>query len=88
MSNTVSVFRFEATAPYLSHVTTLPVGRAPSGIAVTPRGSFVNGDYVYVANHEDGTLSVIDATRDAVVAVIPVGAGALGVAVGIVPSSR
>jgi YVTN family beta-propeller protein len=47
----------------LAHI---PVGDDPRGIAVV-------GDYVYVANHDDNTLSVIDATTLTVTQVISAG---------------
>lgn len=97
-SNTVSVLKVESGSPYLTMWTTIPVGKKPSGVAVTRPGSFVNGDYVYVANRDDGTVSVIDAVTDtivpvidvvnnAVVPAIPVGKGPKGVAAGIIPTA-
>ena len=76
----------------------IAVGKEPSGIAITKPGSFVDGDYVYVANSKDGTVSVIDAVDDTIVPVIdgvnnsvvpaiPVGKGPKGVAAGIVPTA-
>ena len=38
-------------------------------------------DRVYVANHEDGTVSVIDGASNAIIATVPVGGGASGVGV-------
>ncbi len=71
-------------------VTTIGVGQAPSGIAVSP-----DGRRVYVSNYgngtDPGTVSVIDATdriddptdltAQTVIATVPVGVGPLGVAV-------
>jgi YVTN family beta-propeller protein len=47
----------------------IPVGFNPVGLSVTSDGS-----KVYVANSADNTVSVIDATKNAVTATIPVGA--------------
>lgn len=68
-------------------LSTIPVGREPSGIAVTRPASFIDGEYLYVANREDNTVSVIDATDDTVVTVVPVGKGPKGVAAGIIPTA-
>ena len=46
---------------------TVPVGRYPLGVGVTPDGS-----KVYVGNHYDRTISVIDGTNNTVISVIPV----------------
>src|SRR5205085_2722584 len=43
-----------------SLVATVPVGGSPQGIAVSP----VDGRFIYVANADDSTVSVIDATTD------------------------
>jgi YVTN family beta-propeller protein len=86
-SNTVSVFQVLSGGPYLSFLRTIPVGQKPSGVAVTKPGSFSDGEYVYVANREDDTVSVIDTTNDTVIATIPVGKGPQGVAAGIVPTA-
>lgn len=57
------------------------------GLAATKPGSFVDGEYLYVANREDNTVSVIDTTNDTVVATIKVGKGPKGVAAGIIPTA-
>lgn len=46
-------------------VTTIPVGDAPSDIAVNP-----NTDLIYVANRNSSTVSVIDGSLDTVIATI------------------
>ncbi|MFD8478679.1 IPT/TIG domain-containing protein [Kitasatospora sp. NPDC059673] len=56
--------------------TTVPVGNAPLGIAVTP-----SGGAVYVTNKSSNTVSVIDTATNAVTATIPVGAGPADVAI-------
>lgn len=86
-SNTVSVLQVEPGPTFLKPMATVPVGRKPSGIAVVPSGSFAGGDFVYVANREDDTVSVIDTTNDTVVTVVPVGEGPKGVAAGIIPTA-
>ena len=55
---------------------TIPVGRHPVGIAVSPDGS-----QVYVANFLSGTVSVIDTVTDKVTGTIHVGASPVGIAV-------
>lgn len=62
---------------------TVSVGSDPSGIAVTRPGSVAGGDFIYVANQKDRTVSVIDAATDGVIATIPVGKGPTGVASGL-----
>jgi YVTN family beta-propeller protein len=47
---------------------TITVGAGPKGIAITP-----DGKYAYVANYTDGTVSVIDASDNAVVKTVTVG---------------
>jgi len=86
-SNTVSVFQVLTTSPYLTLIKTIAVGREPSGIVMTKPGSFIDGEYLYVANSEDNTVSVIDTTNDMVVATIKVGKGPKGVAAGIIPTA-
>lgn len=86
-SNTVAVFEVQLAPTFLSLVATIPVGLGPSGIAATPAGSFAGGDYVYVANREANTVSVIDAATDQVIATILVGKGPKGVAAGIIPTA-
>ena len=71
-SNDVSVIDAAANTV----VATIPVGREPNGVAVTP-----DGERVYVSNFEADTVSVIDAATRAVVGTIGVGAGPVGVAV-------
>ena len=46
---------------------TIPVGKAPFGITVTP-----DGKYVYVTNHEDNTVSIISTASQEVIKVISV----------------
>ena len=46
---------------------TISVGNGPFGIAVTP-----NGEYVYVTNHEDNTVSITSAASQEVIKVISV----------------
>jgi YVTN family beta-propeller protein len=72
LSNNVSVI----AAASNTVTTTIPVGLAPHGVAVSPDGS-----KVYVANSDSDTVSVISAATDRVTATIPVGSGPLGVAV-------
>ena len=86
-SNTVSVLQVQSFPPFLTLVATIHVGKEPSGITVTRAGIFVDGDYVYVANQEDNTVSVIDATNDEVITTIPVGKSPKGVAAGIIPTA-
>jgi autotransporter-associated beta strand protein/YVTN family beta-propeller protein len=57
-------------------VKTITVGYYPAGLAVSP-----NGDYVYVANDTDNTVSVINTSRQSVVSTIAVGASPGGLAV-------
>lgn len=57
-------------------IDTINVGDGPTGVAVSP-----DGDYVYVSNRQDGTVSVIDTGSDSVAATIPVGDDPLEVAV-------
>jgi YVTN family beta-propeller protein len=72
VSNTVSVVRTASD----SVVKTLPVGDGPSAFGVMPEGQFV-----YIANRRDGTVSVVR-TADHVVAstIWSVGDGPRGVA--------
>ena len=55
---------------------TIPVGSYPWGIAVSP-----NGQYVYVANQGDSSVSVINTASNTVTATIPVGSTPRGIAV-------
>jgi YVTN family beta-propeller protein len=56
---------------------TIPVGSLPTGVAITPDGSFV-----YVANLESNTVSVISTSTNTVVgSPIPVGANPLAIAI-------
>jgi len=57
-------------------VKVLNVGPLPGGVAVNPEGTFA-----YVANKDDGTLSVIDVATNTVAATVPVGPEPWGVAV-------
>lgn len=86
-SNSVSVFQVESGSPYLTPITNIPVGKEPSGLALTPPGSFSDQPFVYVANREDNTVSVIDTTSDTVIVTIPVGKGPKGVAAGLIPTA-
>ena len=52
---------------------TVPVGKDPTGVAVDP-GTHT----VYVANHDDDTVSVIDGSTRTVTATVPVGKGPPG----------
>ena len=54
---------------------TVPVGRAPWGVAWRP-----GGDRVFVTNRKDDTVSVVDVVARTVVATIPVGSQPLGIA--------
>ncbi|MEK2475788.1 IPT/TIG domain-containing protein [Streptomyces noursei] len=49
-------------------VATIPVGRFPEGVAVSPDGA-----HAYVTNDADSTVSVIDTAANTVTALIPVG---------------
>jgi YVTN family beta-propeller protein len=69
-------------------VATIPVGLAPSAIAITPDGTDSNEQdgrrhppLAYVTNAADNTVSVIDPTSNTVVATIPVGHDPNGVAI-------
>ena len=58
-------------------VTTIDVGLAPAGVAVTP-----DGRKVYVANRAvSGTVSVIDTATNAVSATVAVGSNPVGIAI-------
>lgn len=57
------------TAPGV--VATIRVGSNPAAVATDPVAH-----RAYVANTGDGSLSVLDTTRNAIVATIPVGSGA------------
>jgi len=54
----------------------MPVGNGPFGAAVTP-----DGKKVYVANSDDGTVSVINTTTNTVTSTVPVGFVPRGVTV-------
>lgn len=71
-SDDVSVIDPETNAA----VATVPVGRQPNGIAVTP-----DGRRVYVSNLQNDTVSVLDAATRSVVGQIGVGDEPVGVAV-------
>jgi len=49
-------------------VATIPVGRFPSSLALTPHGTFI-----YVTNDEDDTVTVVSTATNAAVATVPVG---------------
>src|SRR5205085_2294299 len=55
-------------------VATVPVGRTPGAVAVSP-----DGGRVYVANQGDGTISVLDATQARVVSTVSLGTGSSGI---------
>jgi YVTN family beta-propeller protein len=57
----------------MAHV---PVGHDPYQVAVDP-----SAGVVYVANHQDNTVSVIDEATNTVTATVPVGQGPSGIAV-------
>jgi YVTN family beta-propeller protein len=63
-------------------VKSIPVGRFPMGVAVSP-----DGHWVFVANFLSSTLSVIDATTDSVVAAPSVNVGMLAMGVAVNPNS-
>jgi YVTN family beta-propeller protein len=86
-SDTVSVLEVGPSPFYLTLIKTIAVGKKPLGIAATRDGSFVAGDYVYVANQIDDTVSVIDAVTDQVITTILVGMHPSGVAAGILPTA-
>lgn len=65
-----------AAAAGPSVTATIPVGRTPSGVVVSP-----NGSVVYVTNSGSNTVSVIDAATSAVTATIAVGTRPSAVAV-------
>jgi YVTN family beta-propeller protein len=56
--------------------TPIPVGSAPTGVAVTP-----DGKHVYVTNLRSNDVSVIETTGNTVVAAVAVGLGPEGIAV-------
>jgi len=56
---------------------TIPVGAEPRGCALSPDGSLL-----YVANHTEGTVSVIDTNTKTVVGTVPVGGNPAAIAVG------
>ena len=58
-----------------SIISTVEVGVAPIGVAALP-----DGEFVYVANNADGTVSVIRTQDNTVVATVAVGAGPWGIA--------
>jgi YVTN family beta-propeller protein len=57
-------------------ITTIPVGNAPYGIAITPDGNFA-----YVANGGSNTVSVIDTSSNMVIDTIPNITGANWIAI-------
>jgi len=87
-TNSVTVFDVHPAAPYASVRTTVPVGSGPWGVAVTkPDSSTGGGEFIYVTNRDDNTVSVIDAATDAVIATVPVGKAPTGVAAGLLPTA-
>jgi len=71
LSNSVSVVGTATNALE----TTIPVGREPRGIAVSP-----NSTFAYVTNAKDNTVSVIDTAANRVMATVAVGKRPQGVA--------
>jgi YVTN family beta-propeller protein len=67
-----AVVRVDPAAPTV--VTTIPVGARPNMAAVGP-----GGHYLYVANHDDDNLSIIDTTSDSVVGTVTVNPGPYGI---------
>lgn len=67
--NSISVIERGATA-IQNNVTTIPVGRGPEGIDVSP-----DGKELWAAHSQDGGLSVIDLATKAVVATIDIKTG-------------
>jgi YVTN family beta-propeller protein len=61
----------------------ITVGTIPFGVAVTRDGS-----KVYVANEDDNTVSVIDTTKNTVIATIPVGSNPVALGIFIQPPPR
>jgi YVTN family beta-propeller protein len=57
-------------------IATIPVGVAPSGVAITPDGS-----RVYVTNQNAASVSVIDRSTNTVIATVPVDFGPFGIAI-------
>jgi YVTN family beta-propeller protein len=83
VGNTVSVIDTATNTV----VATIPVGAEPGNVAVTPDGTHTpdhddrrHQPLAYVTNEADNTVSVIDTANNTVVATIPVGAAADGVA--------
>jgi YVTN family beta-propeller protein len=79
--NTVSVIdtvtntEVDADGNFANGMTRIPVGVGPSAVATTPAG-----DFVYVANRENDSVSLIHTATHRVVATIPVGDGPSGIA--------
>jgi YVTN family beta-propeller protein len=74
-SDTVSVIKLATDYETTNEiVATVKVGNEPRGIAISPDGSVA-----YVANFQDGTLSVLKTATNTVIDTIAVGAGPLGV---------
>ncbi|MGZ3831922.1 MAG: beta-propeller fold lactonase family protein [Mucilaginibacter sp.] len=71
-ANTVSVINTNTNTV----VSTIPVGKFPQGVSVSPDGS-----KVYVTNGTDGTVSVINTATNTVTATVPVGTNPSGIAV-------
>ena len=71
-SNTVSVIDTATNTV----VATVPVGRLPQGVAITP-----DGTHAYVTNNFSGTVGVIDTATNTGVATVPVGRFPSGVAI-------
>ena len=86
-SNTVSVLDVGREPIFLTEISEIAVGQKPSGIAVTRPGTFVEQPFVYVANREDHTVSVISTSNNQVIATIPVGKGPTRVAAVLIPTA-
>ena len=85
-ADVVSVMAVQAAPTYLAPLGDIDVDMGPAGLAVLPARSSVAGDRVYVACERGHVVSVIDTTTDQVIAMVPVGASPVNVAVGIVPT--
>jgi YVTN family beta-propeller protein len=57
-------------------VATIPVGTEPRGLALTP-----NGSRLFVANHTDGTVSIIDPLARALLGTVHVGGHPMAIAI-------
>ena len=78
-SANVSVLNLVTSAP----AGTIPVGNGPVDVAITP-----NGQFAYVTNETDGTVSVIATASNSVVATIPLAVGAKPRGIAISPDGQ